>query len=234
MEGLSWENICDLKVAKSMPNLKDIIDEEDYFGHTCLFVALYKEQFDTFCYFVDCGANIYKKHWDEFILHAAVRAGSIQCIEKILSAGIYINCKNGDGETALHECMDQGIFARYTLPMTLLLLKHKADVNVISNNNKSPLDLALDTRRHALIRCDLKDLSYAKHLVLAGGKLNNLTEKDIPLVFTIYFAKLSACKSASIAIRIALRKNKRVHKDIIPLIESMVFETKEEKEWQFF
>ena len=233
MEGLSWENICDLEVAKSMPNLKDIIDEEDYFGNTCLFVALFKEQFDTFCYFVDCGANIYKKHWDEFVLHAAVRAGSIQCIEKLLSAGIYINCKTGDRETALHECMANGRFTRYTVPITLLLLKHKADVNAISDNNESPLDLALDMGRQTLIGCDLKDLSYAKYLILASGKLNNINKKDIPLAFRIYFAKLSACKSASIALRIALRKNHRVHKDAIPLIESMVFQTNEDKEWQF-
>lgn len=181
-----------------------------------LFSALQTEQWDTFCYFVDCGANIHIKNiLGEPLLHVVVQRRVKQCIEKLLLAGADVDCTNEYKETSLHE------YGRYcdvgNADILMLLLNHKANVNFISELNESPLDVML---RHP------STLIYqAPILINAGGKLCSLKKENMHPDAIGYVEKLSACKSASIALRIALRKTRKVNKDVIPLIESMVFQS---------
>lgn len=229
MEGRLWKDLCHLEVAQSVSDLKEIIDEQDDFQDYALETALDRECFDTFCYFVDCGANIYKKNIiGEPLLHTAVRNNSFKCAKKLLDAGVWVDCKSDDDRlTPLHEavwmCDDPRI--------TFLLLAHGTNVNAITNDNMSPLDYALDAV-HGPRHNDPQEAPHIKALILAGAKINDLPSRDyIPELWRDYFEKLSACKSASIALGIALRKH-RVSKDIVPLIEVMVFETRENEIWK--
>lgn len=227
MRGFRWSDFCDLSVAKSNPSLLSIINLQDEHGDYALFTCLEQKCFDTFCYFVDCGANIYVKNMlGDTLLIRAVESESLECVEKLLSRGAYVNCRDVAGYTPLFE----SLYCEFP-KITLFLLSQKADVNALSKDNKTPLDLAFDYAYLGRHYEDPKESPQIKAIILAGGKTNELKKKDIPPLFQVYFAKLALCKSASIAIRISLRK-RRVHKDIVPMIEKMVFETREAEEWE--
>ena len=228
MEGLLWTDLCNIDVAKSVPNLREIINEEDDFTHYALETALDIDCFETFCYFVDCGANVYKKNiCGEPLLNAAVRKNWFKCVKKLLDAGVWVDCKDDERLTPLHEA----VWMADDPNITLLLLAHGANVNAISNENMTPLDYAFDAA-HGPRHSDPKKSPHIKSLILMGAKINDLPSREyIPPLWRDYIEKLSACKSASIALRIALRKH-RVSKDIVPLIEALVFKTRENDEWK--
>jgi ankyrin repeat protein len=227
MKGFRWSDFCDLSVAKSHPNLLSIINLKDENDKYALFQCLEQKCFDTFCYFVDCGANIYVKNMlGDPLLFDAVDKESFECVEKLLSRGAYVNCRDECRFTPLFD----SLYCEFP-KITLFLLKHKADVNALSKYDSTPLDLAFDSGHLRSQYEDPRESPQIKAIILAGGKTNKLKKKDIPPLFQVYFAKLALCKSASIAIRISLRK-RRVHKDIVPMIEKMVFETREAEEWE--
>lgn len=227
MRGFRWSDFCDLSVAKAHPNLLSVIDLKDENGEYALFTCLKQKCFETFCYFVDCGANIYVKNMlEDPLLIRAVVSESLECVEKLLSRGAYVNCRDESGQTPLFE----SLFCDFP-EITLLLLKHKADVNALSKCDLTPLDISFDYACLGGSYEDPRESPQIKAIILAGGKTNKLKKKDIPPLFQVYFSKLGLCKSASIAVRISLRK-RRVHKDIIPMIEKMVFETREAEEWE--
>jgi hypothetical protein len=227
MKGFRWSDFCNLSVAKSHPYLTSIIDQRDENGDYALFVCLKQKCFDTFCYFVDCSANIYVKNIvGDSLLIKAIESESIECVKKLLGYGAYINCRDILGYTPLFE----SLYCR-NVKIPLFLLSQKANVNALSKDNETPLDIAFDYSRLGHHYENPNECPQIKAIILAGGKTNKLKKKDIPPLFQVYFTKLALCKSASIAIRISLRK-RRVHKDIIPMIEKMVFETRESEEWE--
>ena len=226
MKGLLWKDICDLRVVESVPNLREVINEKDSMDHYALHVALWYSCFDKFCYFIDCGANIhipdYLSGGRGSLLHVAVEKGSKHCVEKLLVAGIDVNSLDRFGETPLHVCVNWRYFKHDIL---LLLLKYKANLNVISKENKTPLDIMLHRNSHKM---------YATStliLINVGGKLHSLKRANMHPNGLLYVEKLAACTSAKIAVRIALKKTGKVHKDVIPLIEALVFQSWEKEEW---
>ena len=221
MKGRLWKDLCQLEVAKSVPDLRDFINETDEWGKHALFMTLYKEQIDTFCYFVDCGADVHIKNIiGEPLLHVAVQRCLTKCIEKLLLARVDINCTNEYGETVLYDYIRSYICSADTDVLTLLL-KHNVNLNVISIENKTPLDL--------MLRLHSNTVHQAPILINAGAKLHSLKRRDMDPNAIPYVEKLSACTSAKIALRIALRKTRKVHKDVIPLIEALVFQSWENK-----
>jgi ankyrin repeat protein len=223
MKGRLWKDLCQLKVAKSVPDLRDIINETDEWGKRALFTSMTELQLDTFCYFVDCGANVHIKNMiGEPLLHVAVQRCLTKCIEKLLSAGVDINCTNEYGETVLYDYSRSYRYSEH-LDVLKLFLKHKANVNVISKENNTPLDTMLFPRSYTVHQAPI--------LINAGAKLHSLKRRDMDPNAIPYVEKLSACTSASIALRIALRKTLKVHKDVIPLIEALVFQSWEKEEW---
>lgn len=229
MEGFLWRDVCELKVAKTIPNIGDIVDEEDEYGDKALIHCLQNDCFDTFCYFVDCGANIYIKDVGrESLLHLAVLAGSKECVGKLFDAGIWVDVRDEYGLTPLHYAM-----LHRKEEIVSLLLVHKANINAICDQGTSPLDCALDFGNGSLsINPDPKETPYLKTMILMGAKLNECTKEYIPILFRKLFEKLGACKSASIALRRALKKQNKIHRDLIPMIEKMVFETHENDVWK--
>lgn len=185
MEGLLWRDVCELEVAKTIPNIEDIVDEEDEDGDKALVRCLTQKRFDTFCYFVDCGANIYIKDvLGDALLHSAVEKQSIKCVEKLLSVGAWVDCRNEYNWTPLHVSMvwcDEG-----TIP--LLLIKHKANINALTNDNMTPLDYALDFYRGGG-HDDPKMSPHIKTMILMGAKLNDFGIDDAPLLFRELFEK---------------------------------------------
>ena len=224
MKGRLWKDLCELEVAKSVPDLRDIINEKDEWGKCALFMTLDKEWIDTFCYFVDCGADV---HIDNIIgeplLHVAVQRCLTKCIERLLLAGVDVNCTNAHGETALYDYI-QTYQCNINTDVLTLLLKHKSDVNVISKESKTPLDVMLRHRSYTVHQAPI--------LINAGAKLHSLKRSEMDLDAIPYVKKLSACTSAKIAVRIALKKTGKVHKDVIPLIEALVFQSWEKEEWK--
>lgn len=221
--GFLWKNHLELEDAKKIPNLKDIIDETDDEDNLALFASVVKHP-DTFCYFIDCGANIYAKFGGSPLLNYAVYIRApIKCIEKLLSAGAYIHSRDDEGNTPLHTSLDEDRF------ITSFLVQHNADVNAFNYNDETPLDCVLYP--YYIEYCDDTLLDYVKPVILAGGYLNKVRKESTPPWYQIFVEKLGACKSASIALKISLRKH-RVSKDIIPIIEKMVFETHEDVVWE--
>lgn len=224
MKGFLWKNHVKLEDAKKIPNLKDIIDERDEEDNLALFSSIIKHP-ETFCFFIDCGANIYVKFGGKPLLnYAAYIRAPMKCIEKLLISGAYIHSRDDDeGNTPLHEALEE-----YP-PIVSFLLQHNADVNAFNYNNATPLDCVLNLRY--LVYSSSDQLDDFKPVILAGGYLNKIRKNHTPPWYQIFVEKLDHCKRASLALRVSLRL-RRVNKDIIHIIEKMVFETHESEIWK--
>lgn len=223
MKGRLWKDLCELEVAKSVPDLRDIINETDSWGNRALFKVMFKPRLETFCYFVDCGANIHiKNSIGEPLLHVLVQRGYKCCIEKLLSVGVDVNCTNEYEETPLFDCARTWACSTNSNVLRLLL-SCGANVNAVSKENKTALDIMLRLHTSVLLQAPI--------LINAGGRLCSLKKIDMDPNAIPYVEKLAACTSAKIAVRIALKKTGKVHKDVIPLIEALVFRSWEKEEW---
>lgn len=71
------------------------------------------------------------------IMHSAAKGGSCSILKWLLKAGIEPDCRNHDGETALHRAVE----FRH-LKLVQYLLRHRAHVNAKDKHGTTPLHLA--------------------------------------------------------------------------------------------
>ena len=81
-------------------------------------------------------------------LHHAVYYRKAAIVEELLRRKADVNALNGNGATALHDCVSKG-----TLEMAVMLLDHGADVNIRNYARQTPLAMAV-----ARNRSDMEDL----------------------------------------------------------------------------
>ena len=81
-------------------------------------------------------------------LHHAIYYRKAAIVEELLRRRADVNALNGNGATALHDCVSKG-----TLEMAVMLLDHGADVTIRNYARQTPLAMAV-----ARNRSDMADL----------------------------------------------------------------------------
>jgi hypothetical protein len=71
-------------------------------------------------------------------LHLAARGGHLEFVKILLKFGASIDSKDQCGRTALHIAAEEG-----HKHIVIALLEHGPDINIVSNNNETPVDVAV-------------------------------------------------------------------------------------------
>lgn len=174
----------------------------------------------TLDYLLECKADVtFKSRGKMSMLHEAVYAGNVRALKKLLALGcIPIDVRDAAGDTPLHEAI-----ANNHGRCTRKLLKAGANPRLLrGNDNATTLDIAMG-----------KYMGFAliKYLIRAGVWLNNRKHvKHCPQGWKDYRCDLAKCRMAQQAVGRAL-KYVGVNKDVIAIIQTMVWETRDSPWW---
>jgi ankyrin repeat protein/WD40 repeat protein len=127
------------------------------------------------------GASLTVNIQGSTLLHLMMDAAMTDILEYVLEKGVIdINAKNSEGMSALHlackvlEAPDQYSRAEDLTPNVELLIKYKADINILNNDNQTPLMFALAQQ----------NLDAARVLVRNGAKLEVKDKNGNNLIHT--------------------------------------------------
>jgi len=123
------------------------IDETNNYGTTPLMMAAYNGQYHAVKALIENGANIHchnvnKKnalHYASLCKNTQLKANYIKIIELLIERKININKQESNGNTALHNALSKN-----NTDIALLLTQHGAQQDLVNNQKKTPLDIALE------------------------------------------------------------------------------------------
>jgi len=117
------------------------VDGKDKFGKTVLHTAVENDNIEIVKMLIDRGANVGAKDtYGDTVLHYAVETGHSVIVEHVLKHCPdvnYINTKDTYRRTALHIASVKG-----HKQIVIALLEHGSDINIMSEDHKTPLDVA--------------------------------------------------------------------------------------------
>lgn len=244
--------------VKALLEARANVEALDWFGSTPLDCAAVKGNLACVVLLLDAGACVTAPmgRIGHSVLHWPAFYGHTECLRTLLLAKAPINASDNRGGTPLHEACRQG-----RVECALLLLNEKAHIDWADQDGFSPLHLASQAGKPQIVRLLLRaqanieagDNHYltplalcvqvgkphdecGKELLFAGAKvscLSILTEEDVripPWVGRIC-EQLSNCRSACVVTTRLLARHKWVSPDLIPMISSMIWETRRRSEW---
>jgi hypothetical protein len=183
--------------------------------------AIQEEAHKILDFLIEMGADVQiKKKWNkDSMLHYAVKVVNQIALQTLIDTKrIPVDVRNGDGETPLH-C---AIVKDCDECVRLLLSAGANPRRVLGRTNQTCLDLAL---------AQSLDFSLVKRMILAGAWFQRITGRDRPLHWRAYRQGLANCKLAERALGRVLKLCK-VDKDSAAVIQRMVWETHDAKEWE--
>jgi hypothetical protein len=216
MEG---DNVCWRDVVKRLDATQfKRVHDYDSVGHTALYAACFSERVEWVRYLIDfkCDVNQRTNPGKDTPLITALQDPNCKTIVKmLLEAKADVNAVNDHGMTPLLQCLT--FWGK--LETVDLLLKYGADVNL---NN--PLD--------ATIRYNDYNKEAAKRLISLGGLFSPEGKMFKPSELVRFTKCLANCKIAMRCVeRVVIKRYGKLHKDIVPIIVSLVWETKEDERW---
>lgn len=208
---LRGDDVNDLKMA-----LKGsvTIHTMDTFGNLVLHEAIWTRKWKCVDFLILANADIFAK--DQFgrsSLHYACWSGSVGCVKLLIGLGAHVNARDCESATPLiYLCK-----VHWGMDILDELLKHGAKIN------------AQDVYSYTLLDYVMGDtLFYDPHeLILRGAWFNRTKKKQRPHEWVRFRTSLALCRLATVAVSRALTKQKRIHKDVIPMIAALVWATKE-------
>jgi RNA polymerase sigma factor (sigma-70 family) len=141
-------------VAERLSDDPSLLDSSSPEGFTPLALSAHFGQIDTLQFLIAQGGdmNAISKHAMEVTaLHAALFGRRVEAARALVAAGADVTLKRGGagwaraGWTALHYCAGYGL-AELIEP----LVERGADINVLDDEGKSPLRVALDSAQHQI------------------------------------------------------------------------------------
>jgi len=99
---------------------------------------------------LDAHPEILNQHYgpsQTTLLISAAFLGNADALGDLLKRNAEVNAKNGDGRTALYDC----ILGQGTKAMAAMLLDHKADFTIADNSGETPLKLATERKRQDIV-----------------------------------------------------------------------------------
>lgn len=220
MEGdnVHWADVVKNLDPTQFKRVHKSIHEYDVAGHTALYSACYHYRPNWVRYLIDskCDVNQRTQRGKDTPLIVSFRYPYDTSIFKmLLEAKADVNTENDHGRTPL--C--QALTFWGTLDIVDLLLKHGADVNF-----KNPLDV--------VVHHDV-DKASAKRLILLGAQCSSfIYKKNMPMDLQCFTKCLANCKVATRCVeRLVIKRYGKQHKDIVSIIVSFIWKTKEDKKW---
>ena len=197
------------------------INTMDTFGNLALHEAIYRRKWRCVDFLILTNADIFAKdHYGRTPLHYACWSGSLACTKLLIGLGAHVSVRDTEGNTPLIYVYK----IHWGMDILDELLKHGANINAQDNYSYTFLDyLKGDT------------LFYDPHeLILRGAWFNRTKKKQRPKEWVRFRKSLAQCRLAAVAVSRALSKQKRIHKDVIPMIAALVWATKKDESiWVF-
>ncbi|CAG0904668.1 unnamed protein product [Darwinula stevensoni] len=137
-------------LLKVMDQLGDSLDLTDSCGTTPLFDALRAGHVDTAMTLVHTGkVNVHHKDkLGRTLVHVVAQAGQVPSLEYVVSdLCLNINCQTDDGTSPLHLAAREN-----RLEAVSFLLHHRANPHTFDSTSLSPLDVAREWKRDAVIK----------------------------------------------------------------------------------
>lgn len=158
------------------------------------------------------------------ILHVAAYQWDLKDFLTILPKGInYINHEDVFSETPLHKVASGDV--SFQQEKAWYLYKHGADTTRKNILFQTPFDV--------LFSYEYTSNDSIYNFLEAGCRTRDLAPKNKKFVKKLN-SNLAYCKLASMALGRALSKQGKIHKDVIPTIQRMVWETRRQKEWSTY
>jgi hypothetical protein len=220
MEGdnVRWSDVVKRLDATQFKRTHESIHDYDLVGHTALYAASFCERVEWVRYLIDSKCDVNQRTnpgKDTPLITALQDPDNMTIVKMLLEAKSDVNAVNDHGVTPL----SQSLTFWGKLETVDLLLKHGADVNL---NN--PLD--------AITRYNDYNKEVAKILISLGGLFSPDDEVFRPRDLILFTKCLANCKVAMRCVeRVIIKRYGKLHKDIAPIIASLVWETKEDEKW---
>lgn len=203
----------------------------DKTGDTALHAAFQKQAWKCVDYLLTagvCDVNMKCKRRGQSALHYACETGNAKYIYMLLEKKASPLLKDKAGYTAL---MIYIAYGHHNLQVIDALLKHGADITSVGSNGKSIMDLVYAPITFYVV--DSWKFEFGKAMCRRGAWYSRTKHEDRHLIFVVLRQRLSNCKAASLALKRVLKK-RGVHKDVIPFIVALVWETKEDDRiWKY-
>lgn len=215
MEGVHWSDVVRRLDPTRVP---EVIHEYDSVGHTALYAASFCRRVNWVRYLIDskCDVNQRTKPGKDTPLITTLQDADNTAIVKILlEAKADVNSENDHGVTPLRQALT--FWAK--METVDLLLKYRADVNL-----RNPLDMTV-------IYSDYNEV-VAKRLISLGGSFSPECKKDRPVDLACFTKCLANCRIATRCVeKVIIKRYGKLHKDIVPIIVSLIWDTKEDERW---
>lgn len=133
-----------------------------------------------------------------------------------------IEARNHRGQTPLFRAIEEG-----KPRVASILLEHKADICALPPDCTNMLRaVGYETPREQHFKC-------MRLILLAGGALTSKDEREYYDDRILEMQRpLARCKLACVAARRALRKQGKIHRDVISIVERMIWDTKDFHSWK--
>lgn len=157
------------------------------------------------------------------VLHTAVYLWGLKDFLKLLPQCLdFINYQDAGGDTPLHKATNAKV--SFQQEKVWYLCKNGADPTRRNMFCKTPLDCVSEHGYRTV---------SVFNLLEAGCRIRDVNPRSKTWLKKDN-SNLAYCKLASMALGRALSKQGRIHKDTIPTIQRMVWETRRQKEWEIF
>lgn len=220
MEGdnVHWSDVVKRLDPTLFKRTHESIHKYDIFGHTALYAASYCKRVEWVRYLLDSKCDVNQRTnpgKDTPLITALQDPDNMTIVKMLLEAKADVNVENDHEVTPLLQSMT--FWGK--LETVDLLLKYGADVNL-----RHPLDV--------VVHRDV-DKASAKRLILLGAQYSSLIyKKNIPMDLKCFKKCLANCRITMRCVeRAVIKRYGKVHKDIVPIIVSFIWETKEDERW---
>ncbi len=150
------------------------VDVTDKDGNTILMRAFQFGKNEIIETLLESGADINKLNNEkENILFFVDSQCSDEILKKVIKKGVNLNQKSSKGYTPLHKA----VFANRSEKHVKLLVEAGADVNILDNQNRTPL--------HHLLTYDKNSAILAEWLIDKGADINLKTNDDVTVLHMV-------------------------------------------------
>lgn len=220
MEGdnVHWSDVVRRLDPKLFKGTYESIHEYDSVGHTALYAASYCERVEWVRYLINSKCDVNQRTnpgKDTSLITALQDPDNTTIVKMLLEAQADVNAVNDHGVTPLSQSMT--FWGK--LETIDLLLKYGADVNL-----RNPLDV--------IVYYDDSNKAVGKRLISLGGLFSPESKVFRPTELVKFTKCLANCKIATRCVeRVVIKRYGKQHKDIVSIIVSFIWETKEDEKW---